>query len=239
VTRILIGLPPDWGVAVSTDPTVRCSWLAAAAGNAAGTGSPWRGGPGHVPAVSIAWELIPSSDASSICLVAVVVLVASDGSWSISVHSALCSWKPTPGQAWRSVARICCESAMAWLASTGPLNPITRPCGSARKPCAPYGITAVAKVQSTAAIPVASTIVTATQASSSHEARALRTRKDTPSPRMGRSYPPSMPATDPSSSEMTWSARSISASSWVAARAVIPSERTTLSSSSMICRPVW
>ncbi len=83
MTRIVVGVPPDWGVAVSMDPTVRCSWLAAAAGNAAGTGSPWRGGPGHVPAVSIAWELIPSSDASSICLVAVVVLVASDGSWSI------------------------------------------------------------------------------------------------------------------------------------------------------------
>jgi len=37
---------------------------------------------------------------------------------------------------------------------------------------------------------------------------------------------------------MTLSARSISASSWVATRAVIPSERTTLSSSSMICLPV-
>jgi hypothetical protein len=37
---------------------------------------------------------------------------------------------------------------------------------------------------------------------------------------------------------MTLSARSISASSWVATRAVTPSERTTLSSSSMICRPV-
>src|SRR5581483_2591054 len=50
--------------------------------------------------------------------------------------------------------------------------------------------------------------------------------------------PPLTLVTVPSASATTLSARSISASSWVATRAVTPSERTTLSSSSMISRPV-
>ena len=58
---------PDTAVPVSTEPTVRCSWLATAAGSATGTGPPRRGGPGHVPAVSVAWAVIPSSDAAWIC----------------------------------------------------------------------------------------------------------------------------------------------------------------------------
>jgi hypothetical protein len=32
-----------------------------------GTGLSWRGGPGHFPAVSVAWALIPSTDAAWIC----------------------------------------------------------------------------------------------------------------------------------------------------------------------------
>ena len=87
-----IAAPPDWGVAVSTEPTVRCSWLAAAAGTAAGTGPPRCGGPGHVPAVSVTWALIPASDASWICTVVKLVAVADDESWIGSAHSALSIW---------------------------------------------------------------------------------------------------------------------------------------------------
>ena len=179
-----IAAPPDRGVVVSTEPTVRCSWLATAAGTAAGTGPPRCGGPGQVPAVSVTWALIPASDASWICLMAVGL--PGDGIWSCSVHSALSSWNPTPGHARRSAARICCESAAASRALTGPLIASTRSCGSARKPCAPNGTTAPAKVHSRAASPVASRTVTATQASSNHETRARRSRKDTPSPRIRR-----------------------------------------------------
>ncbi len=63
VTCSEVGAPPDRGVPVSTEPRVTCSWLAAAAGSATGTGPPGCGGPGHVPAVSVAWALIPASDA--------------------------------------------------------------------------------------------------------------------------------------------------------------------------------
>ena len=63
VTCSEVGFPPDRGVPLSTEPRVTCSWLAAAAGSATGTGPPGCGGPGQVPAVSVAWALIPSSDA--------------------------------------------------------------------------------------------------------------------------------------------------------------------------------
>src|SRR5580693_10774893 len=71
VTCSEIGVPAGWVVPFSTEPTVRCSWLATAAGSATGTGSPGPGGPGHCPAVSVAWALIPSIDAGWICVMAV------------------------------------------------------------------------------------------------------------------------------------------------------------------------
>ncbi len=115
-----------------------------------------------------------------------IELSACTGSSTGSAHSAFSSWKPTPGQALRSVARISCESAAASPALATPDSPTTRLCAGARMLPAPSGITAAEKAQSMAASPVVSRTVTATQASSNHEDLARRRRKETPRPRTDR-----------------------------------------------------
>src|SRR5580704_2280829 len=67
VTRSPAAAGPDRVAAFSTEPGVTCSRLATATGSATGSGLPGRGGPGHVPAVSVVWALIPASAASWIC----------------------------------------------------------------------------------------------------------------------------------------------------------------------------
>ena len=62
--------PPASGAPVSTEPRVTCSGPATAAGRATGSGPPGGGGPGQVPAVSVAWALMPVSDAGWICVMA-------------------------------------------------------------------------------------------------------------------------------------------------------------------------
>src|SRR6185437_15441910 len=105
VTRSEVGGAPG-----CTEPGVTCSRLATAVGSATGSGPPSCGGPGHSPAVSVAWALIPASDAGCSCLMAMVafglVLFVPVAVWESrigSAHSALSIWKPTPGQALRSV----------------------------------------------------------------------------------------------------------------------------------------
>jgi hypothetical protein len=67
VTCRVTGAPPDWALPFSSEPTVRCSWLATGAGSATGSGPPLRGAGGQVPAVSLAWAPIPSSEAGWTC----------------------------------------------------------------------------------------------------------------------------------------------------------------------------
>ena len=67
VTRSPAAAGPDRVAAFSTEPGVTCSRLATATGSATGSGWPGCGGPGHVPAVSVVWALIPASAATWIC----------------------------------------------------------------------------------------------------------------------------------------------------------------------------
>src|SRR5579863_10301525 len=149
------------------------------------------------------------------------VLSAGCGRCSGFVHSALSSWKPTPGQALPSAARISRVSVAASPASVTPDRPMTRPPGAERALLRPERDRRDREAPQHRREPGGEQH--GDRDAGQEQPRGPGPADEEGDPEPAHRSPPNragVPVTDPSSREMTWSARSISASSWVATRAV-------------------